>query len=156
LRAGLSQRVLAERAATSQPAVARYERGQATPSWETLERLTEACGRRLLLSSEVIPEASEVEPAELAGADFLGWRVQRFETGAGPLDVVPHAAGIGGFEDVATFELTLGDFRVRVLTLDEVIASKEELGRPKDLAALPALYAARDAGRSRRDDEREA
>ena len=62
--AGLSQRALAERAATSQPAVARYEQGQATPSWETLERLAEACGRRLLLGSEVIPEAGDVELAE--------------------------------------------------------------------------------------------
>jgi hypothetical protein len=32
-----------------------------------------------------------------------------------------------------------------------VIASKEKLGRPKDLAALPALYAAREA-RSRQKD----
>lgn len=62
--AGLSQRALAERAATSQPAVARYERGQATPSWETLERLAEACGRRLLLGSEAIPERADVELAE--------------------------------------------------------------------------------------------
>jgi hypothetical protein len=88
---------------------------------------------------------------ELEGADFLGWPTQRFETGAGPLDVVPHAAGIGGFEDVATVELALGSFRVRVLTIDEVIASKEKLGRPKDTAALPALYATREAMRQRRE-----
>lgn len=108
------------------------------------------------LNSLGVRDRGSGEPVELEGAAFLGWRVQRFETGAGPLDVVPHAAGIGGFEDVATLDLNLGDFRVRVLTLDEVIASKEELGRPKDRAALPALYAARDAGRARRDDERGA
>jgi hypothetical protein len=89
-------------------------------------------------------------PAELDGADFLGWESQRFETAAGPLDVVPHAVAIGGFEDVATVELALGDLRVRAITIDEVIASKEELGRPKDVAALPALYAAREALRQRR------
>ncbi len=89
-------------------------------------------------------------PVELEGADFLGWRTQRFETEAGPLDVIPHAAAIGGFEDVATVELSLGDLKVRAITLDEVIASKEELGRPKDTAALPALYAAREALRERR------
>ena len=88
---------------------------------------------------------------ELEGADFLGWQTQRFDTGAGPLDVVPHATGIGGFEDVATIELMLGDLRVRVLTIDEVIASKEKLGRPKDTAALPALYATREAIRQRRE-----
>jgi len=63
--AGLSQRDLARRAATSQPAVARYERGSATPSWKTLERLAVACGRRIQLSSEPLPEAHDVELAEL-------------------------------------------------------------------------------------------
>ncbi len=87
---------------------------------------------------------------ELEGADFLGWQTQRFDTDAGPLDVVPLAAAIGGFEEVATVELTLGELSVRVLSLDEVIASKEELGRPKDTAALPALYATREAIRRRR------
>lgn len=90
-------------------------------------------------------------PAPLEGADFLGWQTQRFDTEAGPLDVVPRAAAIGGFEEVATIELSLGDLSVRVITLDEVIASKEKLGRPKDTAALPALYAAREALRQRRD-----
>jgi hypothetical protein len=87
---------------------------------------------------------------DLEGADFLGWQSQSFDTEAGPLDVVPSAAAIGGFEDVATVELRLGDLSVRALSIDEVIASKEELGRPKDTAALPALYATRDALRERR------
>lgn len=87
---------------------------------------------------------------DLEGADFLGWRSQRFDTDAGPLDVVPHAAAIGGFEDVATIELALGEISIRVITIDEVIASKEKLGRPKDTAALPALYATREALNQRR------
>jgi hypothetical protein len=91
------------------------------------------------------------EPKALDGADFLGWQSRRFETDAGPLDVVPHAAAIGGFEDVATIELSLGDLAVRVITIDEVIASKEKLGRPKDTAALPALHATREALRRRRN-----
>jgi hypothetical protein len=89
-------------------------------------------------------------PAELEGADFLGWNPQSFDTDAGPLDVVPHAAAIGGFEDVATVELDLGELAVRAITIDEVISSKEALGRPKDTAALPALYATREALRQRR------
>lgn len=88
--------------------------------------------------------------SELEGADFLGWQTQRFDTDAGPLDVVPVAAAIGGFEEVATIELVLGEFSVRVITIDEVIASKEQLRRPKDTAALPALYATREALRQRR------
>jgi transcriptional regulator with XRE-family HTH domain len=63
LTAGLSQRALAQRAGTSQPAVARYERGIATPSWETLQRLVTACGQRLRLSTEVIADAHDVELA---------------------------------------------------------------------------------------------
>jgi hypothetical protein len=89
-------------------------------------------------------------PVELEGADFLGWKSQSFDTDAGPLDVVPLAAAIGGFEDVATSELALGDLSVRALSIDEVIASKEKLGRPKDTAALPALYATREALRRRK------
>jgi hypothetical protein len=45
--AGLSQAELAERAGTSQPALARYEAGTILPTLPTLERLLSACGRRL-------------------------------------------------------------------------------------------------------------
>lgn len=47
--AGLSQTELAERAGTSQPALARYETGAALPSVGTLERLLSACGQELEL-----------------------------------------------------------------------------------------------------------
>lgn len=43
-KAGLTQRQLAERAGTSQSAVARYERAKAMPDIHTLQRLVEACG----------------------------------------------------------------------------------------------------------------
>jgi transcriptional regulator with XRE-family HTH domain len=61
--AGLSQRALARRAGTSQPAVARYERGTGTPSWETLQRLASACGRRLRLVAEPVADPHDVELA---------------------------------------------------------------------------------------------
>lgn len=102
---------------------------------ENAERLAAAL-------NELGAHAPGQDARELEGADFLGWDAQRFETEAGPLDVVPLAAAIGGLEDVATVELSVGDLTVRAITIDEVIASKEELGRPKDLAALPALRAA--------------
>jgi uncharacterized protein len=63
LGAGLSQRALARRAGTSQPAIARYERNLAIPSWETLERLIGACGKRLRVSTEIVPDADDVELA---------------------------------------------------------------------------------------------
>lgn len=65
LTAGLSQRALAGRAGTSQPAIARYERGIAAPSWETLQRLAAACGHRLRLRAEPVPDPHDVELAEL-------------------------------------------------------------------------------------------
>jgi len=43
-RAGLSQRALARRAGTAQSVIARIERGQTSPTWETLERLLAAAG----------------------------------------------------------------------------------------------------------------
>lgn len=63
--AGLSQRALAQRAGTSQPAIARYEGGIATPSWETLQRLAAACGWRVGLDPEPLPDPGDVELAEL-------------------------------------------------------------------------------------------
>lgn len=59
--AGFSQRALALKARTSQPAVARYERGAATPSWETLQRLAAACGQQLRLSTEPVVDSHDVE-----------------------------------------------------------------------------------------------
>jgi len=47
LRANLSQRELAKRAGTTQSVVARIERGQTSPTWETLERLLAAAGETL-------------------------------------------------------------------------------------------------------------
>ena len=43
-RAGLTQRELAKRAETAQSVVARIERGQSDPSWETLMGLLAAAG----------------------------------------------------------------------------------------------------------------
>ncbi len=54
---GLSQAELAERASTSQPALARYETGTTLPTLPTLERLLSACGRRLQVRAVRVGEA---------------------------------------------------------------------------------------------------
>jgi transcriptional regulator with XRE-family HTH domain len=53
--AGLTQQDLAERALTSQPAIARLEQGRVSPTFSTLERLVAAAGFDLRL--ELVPRA---------------------------------------------------------------------------------------------------
>src|SRR5438445_10315350 len=70
-QAGLSQSELAARAHTSQPAVARYESGRATPSLATLGRLLAACGRELVIesgSATATPRAAPRRRARRAAA----------------------------------------------------------------------------------------
>ncbi len=50
--AGLTQAELAQRAGTSQAAVARYESDRVSPSVSTLERVLRAAGEQLMISSE--------------------------------------------------------------------------------------------------------
>jgi transcriptional regulator with XRE-family HTH domain len=52
IRYGLTQEGLAERMHTSVPAISRLESGQHRPNVETLERLGEAFGERLVLGFE--------------------------------------------------------------------------------------------------------
>src|SRR5437899_1796417 len=59
-RAGLTQAELARRAGTSQTAVARYERGRALPTLETLYRLVRACGFDLRMSLEPYDDHDDV------------------------------------------------------------------------------------------------
>lgn len=78
--------------------------------------------------------------------DFLGLRqMLSFETAAGRVDVLPAASGLGTYEAVAprAIPVDLGGFTVLVATLDDVIASKEAAGRPKDLRRLVSLRALR-------------
>ena len=51
-RAGLTQADVARRAGTSQPAIARYEAGQARPRFETAQRCVQACGFALRIELE--------------------------------------------------------------------------------------------------------
>ncbi len=60
--AALSQRELARLAGTSQPAIARYESGASIPTLATLERLLDACGRRVVLSVEPVDHQPEASP----------------------------------------------------------------------------------------------
>ena len=52
IKAGLSQRDLANRAKTTQSAIARIERGQTSPTWSTLERLLKAANYDVVAHAE--------------------------------------------------------------------------------------------------------
>lgn len=59
--AGLSQRALATRAGTSQPAIAAYEQSERQPTVATLNRLLRACG--FVLSGALLPVQAERKTA---------------------------------------------------------------------------------------------
>ena len=61
-RAGLSQRALARRAGTAQSVIARIEKGQTSPTWETLERLLEAADLDIY---------AQLEPRVVVGSHML-------------------------------------------------------------------------------------
>jgi ribosome-binding protein aMBF1 (putative translation factor) len=54
-RAGVSQVELAERAGTSQPSIARLEKGQVSPTVITLDRIARALGADLVIDFEPQP-----------------------------------------------------------------------------------------------------
>lgn len=89
------------------------------------------------------------QPAEhwpmVEDRDFLGWQPLSLMTDLGPLDVVPYPRAIGGYEDLLprARQVDIGGVVIAVASLDDIISSKEALGRPKDLASLPALYETR-------------
>lgn len=108
---------------------------------DNAERLADA----LTVLEARTPGSGQPRPWDVQ--DFLGWRPIQVLTSAGPLDLVPEAAGVGDYEDLigrgVRMDLGNDGATVTVASLDDVIASKEALDRPKDRAALPALYATR-------------
>jgi transcriptional regulator with XRE-family HTH domain len=74
-RNGLSQRVLARRAGTSQPVVSAYEHGRRDPGFETLRRLVAAAGERLVIDAvrpgPALPPPESLEEHERRLLDVL-------------------------------------------------------------------------------------
>jgi predicted nucleotidyltransferase len=65
------------------------------------------------------------------------------EIGDESFDLLGVMSAIGGYEDVVgqALDLELDGHRVKVLSLEQLIATKTAAGRPKDLAVIPVLRA---------------
>ena len=61
----------------------------------------------------------------------------------GDIDLIASPAGSGGFDalEANADTLELGDLRIRVASLDDLIAMKRAAGRPKDLVEVEILEA---------------
>ena len=82
-RAGLSQRDLAERMATSQSVIARWESGSRSPTMETVSRALRACG--LELDVELLP--LDQQDIAMAAQNVRLTPAQRLETLRNILDI---------------------------------------------------------------------
>jgi len=96
---------------------------------------------RIRTESEPDGQAFDRSPAFLGTVELL-----HTTTSAGDLDISFVPTGTDGHDDLAARAVAfdVGDTRVLVASLDDVIHSKRTAGRPKDLATLPVLEALRD------------
>lgn len=78
--------------------------------------------------------------------DEMTARVEQFASPIGYIDVLRELRAIGGYDRLIGHAelIEVAGTEVAVAALDDIIASKEAAGRPKDLSQLPALYALRD------------
>lgn len=65
-------------------------------------------------------------------------------TDLGRLDFLGEVPPLGAFDELHTTTVDLGDFTVRILTLDDLLRVKEYVRRPKDLEVAAELRAIRD------------
>lgn len=99
-RHGLGQAELAERLGTSQPAISRIERDLVSPTVETLERILNAVGETLGISTlalgEPPPGGSNQSIAELR-ADYRLSDEERLEQAAKLSEIATELAAEAGF-----------------------------------------------------------
>ncbi|CAN5233352.1 hypothetical protein BH18ACT4_BH18ACT4_04400 [soil metagenome] len=92
-------------------------------------------------------------PLPLDGDMLSRMETSTWRTDAGDLDVLTHLPDRHGqrldYDDLTarSTNATIEGITVRVAALDDVIGSKEWVGRPKDLSALAELYEIRDSER---------
>lgn len=112
-----------------------------------IEKLLRALGEleahyRNLESRRLVPDRSHLRSS---GHQLL-------MTDSGPLDILGVIGSDRSYEDLLplSHDLAVGDLTIRVLSLEAVIRTKEEVGHPKDRAVLEIL---RETLRESRKDE---
>jgi hypothetical protein len=92
----------------------------------------------------------ETESLRRGGQGLHDAEAWHFTTAAGLVDVVMRAAGVGTFDDhrANAKDIEVFGIRVRLASVDDLLQSKEFLGRPKDMPAVDQLRQIRDHGRS--------
>ena len=91
-RAGLTQKDLADRASTTQSAIARLESGRTTPSLESVERLLRLCGFQLIV--ELAPyDDSDIVQAEASLRRTPAERIANNAAGVGFMRELQDAVG---------------------------------------------------------------
>lgn len=108
---------------------------------ENLDRLAAAL-RELdaRIRTDAVPEGL---PFSTSGEALAGRRMLNLQTRHGELDLTIRPAGFeGGYDELVARSIrrSLGQIRVRVAALEDVIRSKEFAARDKDIRALPELY----------------
>lgn len=95
-------------------------------------------GRRDLLAGGKPPEA---DLFGYTAEGLRGARVWHLTSDAGPIDITFEIDGVGGFERLEESAQTKEAFGIafRVASLEDIVASKRAVARPKDLRALPEL-----------------
>jgi hypothetical protein len=111
---------------------------------ENLQRLSEALNE-LDARFRVVdgpPEGVEI-PGGITSEWLRSMITIALTTSAGPFDVCMRPEGTEGFDDLVggRQRLSYRDREVPVASLEDVIRSKEAVGRQKDLLVLPALRA---------------
>jgi len=71
----------------------------------------------------------------------VGYRNLYLVTSEGVLDLLGEVIGVGDYDATKTnsISLDIGGFECRVIGLDDLIACKKALGRPKDLRVVAEL-----------------
>ncbi len=123
------------------------------PSPANLERLAWALSGAETSKKPASATAYGAQPL-VEAVEFQSEELSSYRTAHGVIAVIMHLPGVGGYDRVIrnARRYASGDIVLHAANLDDIITSKETIGRAKDWRAMDALYEARDRLREMPDD----